>query len=130
MKELVKEISGLMGSSVTAACCLGIPAVVGAVAAAGLGFLINDFILFPLFFGLVGFTLWALYRSTRTHASMTPFWVGLAGAGLAAVGLFVHPWLVWTGLGTLLAGSVWDAWNGRGRLACATDPGAPGAAQK
>lgn len=127
MKELVKEISGLAGSSVTAACCLGIPAVVGAVAAAGLGFLINDVILFPLFFGLVGFTLRTLYRSTRTHASMTPFWVGLAGAGIAAAGLFVHPWIVWTGLGSLLAGSAWDAWNGRGSTACATDRGVPGA---
>ncbi len=117
MKELVKEISGLMGSSVTAACCLGIPAVVGALGAVGLGFLINDFILFPLFFGFTGFTLWGLYRSTRTHAAVTPFWVGLAGAVIAAVGLFVHPWSVWMGLGTLLAASVWDAWNSRERKA-------------
>ncbi len=117
MKELVKEISGLAGGSLTAACCLGIPAAVSALGALGLGFLINDFILFPLFFGFIGFTLWALYRSTRTRAAMTPFWVGLAGAGIAAVGLFVHPALVWTGLGTLLAGSVWNAWTRRGRSA-------------
>jgi hypothetical protein len=61
---------------------------------------------------------------------MTPFWVGLAGAGIAAAGLFVHPALVWMGLGTLLAGSLWDAWNGRVPKACATDPGASGAAKK
>jgi hypothetical protein len=89
--------------------------VVGALGALGLGFLINDFILFPLFFGFIGFTLWALYRSTRTRAAITPFWVGLAGAVTAAVGLFVHPSLVWTGLGTLLAGSVWNTWLGHSR---------------
>jgi mercuric ion transport protein len=89
MKELFKEISGwLAGGSLTAACCLGVPAVVSALGALGLGFLINDFILFPLFFGFIGFTLWSLYRSTRSHASMTPFWVGLAGALTAAIGLF------------------------------------------
>ncbi|MGQ0752120.1 MAG: MerC domain-containing protein [Betaproteobacteria bacterium] len=117
MNELIKQFSAWTGSVFTAACCLGVPAVVGALGAVGLEFLINDFILFPLFFGLVGFTLWTLYRSTRAHAFMTPFWLGLAGGCIAAVGLFMHPWLVWTGLGTLLAGSVWNAWNGRGRSA-------------
>ncbi|MBI4195069.1 MAG: MerC domain-containing protein [Betaproteobacteria bacterium] len=117
MKELFKEMTGFVGSSVTAACCLGVPAVVGAFGAFGLGFLINDFILFPLFFGFIGFTLWVLYRSTRTRAAMTPFWVGVVGAGAAAVGLFVHPSLVWIGLGTLLAGSVWGTWTRRGRSA-------------
>ena len=130
MKELIKQFSAWAGSVFAAACCLGIPAVVGALGAVGLGFLINDFILFPLFFGFIGFTLWTLYRSTRIHASMTSFWVGLTGGGIAAVGLFVHPWLVWTGLGSLLVGSVWDAWNGRGHKACATDPGAPSHAKK
>lgn len=117
MKELIKQFSAWTGSVFTAACCLGVPAVVGALGAVGLGFLINDFILFPLFFGFIGFTLWSLYRSTRTRSAMTPFWVGLAGAGTAAVGLFVHPSLVWMGLGTLLAGSVWGAWTKRGRSA-------------
>lgn len=117
MNELIKQLSAWAGSVFTAACCLGIPAVVGALGAVGLGFLINDFILFPLFFGFIGFTLWALYRATRTRAAMTPFWAGLAGAGTAAAGLFVHPVLVWTGLGALLAGSVWNAWTRRGRSA-------------
>ena len=130
MNELIKQLSAWAGSVFAAACCLGIPAVVGALGALGLGFLINDFILFPLFFGFIGFTLWALYRSARTHAAMTPFWVGLAGAGIATMGLFVHPWLVWTGLGSLLVGSLWDAWNGRVPKACASHPSAPSAAKK
>jgi len=130
MNELIKQLSAWAGSVFAAACCLGIPAVVGALGAVGLGFLINDFILFPLFFGLIGFTLWMLYRSSRRHALMTPFWVGLAGGGIAAVGLFLHPWVVWMGLGSLLVGSVWDAWNGHSGKACATDPNAPSPAKK
>ena len=130
MNELIKQLSAWAGSVFAAACCLGISAVVGALGAMGLGFLINDFILFPLFFGFTGFTLWTLYRSTRRHASITPFWVGLAGGGIAGVGLFAHPWLVWMGLGILLAASVSDAWNGRVPKACATHPSVPSAAKK
>ena len=39
---------GIVGASVAALCCLGIPAVLSSVAALGLSFLINDAILAPL----------------------------------------------------------------------------------
>lgn len=117
MKGLVKQLSALGGTGFAAACCLGFPAVVGAVAALGLGFLINDFILFPLFFGLLGFTLWTLYRSTRSHGAMAPFWLGVVGAAVASMGVFGISWLAWTGLGALLAGSLWNFWSRRQQLA-------------
>jgi mercuric ion transport protein len=39
---------GIVGSFIAAACCLGIPAVLSIVAASGLGFLIKDTYLRPI----------------------------------------------------------------------------------
>ena len=82
MKELIKQLSVIFGAGVAAACCLGVPVVLAAVGAAGLGFLINDAYLVPIFGVFVALSLWLLYRSARRHASLVPFWVALAG-GLA-----------------------------------------------
>lgn len=84
MKELIKQFSGIVGAGFAAACCLGAPVVLAAVGAAGLGFLINDAYLVPIFGDFVALTLWLLYRSARGHYSLVPFWLALAG-GLAGV---------------------------------------------
>lgn len=55
MKDNTKQIGTLIGSAITAACCLGLPVVISAVTAIGLGFLIHDAILVPMFMGFVGF---------------------------------------------------------------------------
>lgn len=129
MRELVKQLGGLFGAGIAAACCLGVPVVLGAVGAVGLGFLINDAYLFPLFVAFVGLCLWGLFRSARAHGNLIPFWVGLAGGVIAAAGL----WLlvtghsptgltVYAGLGVLVAGTVWGGLNTRKRAACPTEP--------
>jgi mercuric ion transport protein len=38
MKELIKQFSRIVGAGIAAACCLGVPVVLAAVGAAGLGF--------------------------------------------------------------------------------------------
>ncbi|MGH8672923.1 MAG: MerC domain-containing protein, partial [Burkholderiales bacterium] len=127
MKELVKQLGGLFGAGVAAACCLGVPVVLGAVGAVGLGFLINDAYLFPLFVAFAALCLWGLFRSARAHGNLVPFWVGLAGGVVGAAGL----WLlvtghsptgvpVYAGLGVLVAGSIWGGLNARKAVACAT----------
>jgi hypothetical protein len=68
MKELIKQFSGIIGADIAAACCLGISAVLAAVGAVGLGFLIHGAYLFPLFVGFITLTLWLLYRSARIPA--------------------------------------------------------------
>lgn len=128
IREMLKQFGGLLGAGIAAACCLGIPAVLAAMGAVGLGFLINDAYLFPLFAGFVAISLWFLFATARRHGNLTPFWVGLAGgvigvAGLwlLVTGLYPLPISVYGGLGVLIAGSIWDAWKGRQIAACATE---------
>lgn len=120
MKALAKQLAGLIGAGVAAACCLGVSAVLAVVGAAGLGFLVHDAYLFPLFVGFVGLSLWLLYRSARGNGNLAPFWfatagavAGSAGLWLLVTGLYPINWLVYAGLGALVAGSVWDFMRGR-----------------
>src|SRR5260370_34586905 len=85
----MKQLSGILGAGVAAACCLGVPVVLAAVGAAGLGFLVNDAYLFPIFAGFLALSLWLLYRSARSHQNLVPFWVALAGGLAGVVGLWV-----------------------------------------
>lgn len=125
MKALIKQFSGIIGAGVAAACCLGVPVVLAAVGAAGLGFLVYDAYLFPIFVAFVALSLWLLYRSVRGHQSLAPFWVALAGGLAGALGLWLmvtgfYPksWPIYVGLTVLIAGSVWDAVNGHRAAAC------------
>lgn len=125
MKDFFKQFAGLLGAGVAAACCLGIPAVLAALGAAGLGFLIHDAYLFPFFVGFVGFSLWLLYRSGSKRGVLAPFWLALAGGVFAAAGLWFMvtgikpmPWTIYAGLAVLVAGSVWDYLNARKAPAC------------
>lgn len=89
MKDLIKQFSGLIGAGIAAACCLGLSAVIAAVGAVGLGFLIRDAYLFPIFVGFIAFSLWLLHRSARGHADLAPFWLGLGGGVFGAIGLWL-----------------------------------------
>lgn len=128
MKDLLKQLGSLIGAGVAAACCLGVSAVLAAGGAVGLGFLIHDAYLFPIFVSLVGLSLWLLYRSARAHRKLAPFWLATAGGLFGAAGLWVlvtglYPvnWAVYAGLGVLVAGSVWDYVNGRRAAVCVTE---------
>ncbi len=125
MKAFLKQFAGLFGAGVAAACCLGIPAVLAALGTVGLGFIVHDAYLFPLFVSFAGFSLWLLYRSSRQHGRMAPFWLSLGGVAFGATGLwlmvtgiFPQPWSVYVGLAVLVAGSVWDYVNGRRAPVC------------
>ena len=126
MKAFLEQFASLAGTAVAAACCLGIPTVLAALGAAGLGFIVHDAYLFPLYVGFAGLSLWLLYRSARKHQSLTPFWLSLAGAIFGGIGLwfmvtgiFPQPWSVYMGLLVLIAGSIWDFVNGRRKVAAA-----------
>ncbi len=127
MKAFFEQIAGLLGAIVAAACCLGVPVILSTLGAVGLGFIVHDAYLMPLFVGFVGLSLWMLYRSARRHGDRRPFWLSLAGGLVGSValwfmvtGLYPLPWLVYASLFVLIAGSVWDFVNGRRQPACET----------
>ncbi len=124
MIAFLKQIGTLAGAAVAAACCLGIPAVLAALGTAGLGFIVHDAYLFPLYAGFAGFSLWLLYRSAMSHGNLYPFWLSLSGATFGGIGLwlmvtgiFPQPWSVYVGLLVLIAGSIWDFVDGRRKVA-------------
>ena len=128
MIAFLKQIGTLAGAAVAAACCLGIPAVLAALGTAGLGFIVHDAYLFPLYAGFAGFSLWLLYRSAQSHGNLYPFWLSLAGATFGGIGLwlmvtgiFPQPWSVYVGLLVLIAGSIWDFVDGRRKVAAARE---------
>lgn len=125
MKAFFKQFSGPLGAGIAAACCLGMPAIIAAFGAVGLGFLVHDAYLFPLFAGFAGVSVWLLYHSAKRHGQMGPFWLSLAGAVLGTAGLWLmvtgllpQPWSVTAGLAVLVVGSVWDYINGRRAPSC------------
>jgi mercuric ion transport protein len=115
MVDLVKQLASTLGAAFAAACCLGITAVVSALTALGAGFLIRDAVLIPLYLALLAVSLWLLYRSAKAHGGLGPFWLGLAGAAVAFVGLWVNPVLVYAGLVAIVAANVSDFMRGRRR---------------
>ncbi|MEW5710162.1 MAG: MerC family mercury resistance protein [Pseudomonadota bacterium] len=121
LADLIKQFGSVLGASFAAACCLGVTAALSAVTAIGAGFLINDAFLIPLYGALLGLSVWLLYRSTRAHGSPAPFYLGLSGAIVALVGLWVGPFLVYGGLAAIVAGSVWDFQRKRRQRACSSN---------
>ena len=129
MKRFLQQLGTIAGAVIAAACCLGVPVVLSAVAAVGLGFLIRDALLFPLFALMLGANLWLLRRSGRSHRNLAPFWMGAGAAALSLAGLLLlvsggsaARWLIYAGLAALLTASVWDFLNGRKAGALAPRP--------
>ncbi len=127
MKEFFKQFIGVFGAGIAAACCLGLPVVLTAFGAVGLGFIVHDAYLFPLFVGFAGLSLWLLYRSAKAHQNIQPFWISTLGGLIGAIalwlmvtGIYPLPWLVYVSLAVLISGSIWDFINGRKVATCAT----------
>ena len=120
MKNQTKKSAGLIGAAITAACCLGLTAVISALTAIGLGFLIHDAILIPLFIVFIGFNLWMLHHSDKYQeisntGTWSPFKLAGAGGGISILGLVLSvagitfaTVLVYSGLAMFFAGNVWD----------------------
>ena len=124
MRSAVGGVAGAVGSGFTALCCLGAPAALGILSAAGLGFLVNDAILVPLLVLLLGVTLWSLRRVGARHGRRGPAWAGYAGAGTVVLGVFTgSPAIGWVGAATLLTAAVWNVWlAARSRPAARAEP--------
>ena len=130
MKVKFEQFFSLFGAAIAVACCLGVPVILSAVGGVGLGFLVHDAYLFPIFVGFISLSLWILYRSANNHETVSPvaslpFWLSCAGALVSIVGLWFtvtgldpQVWAIYFGLGLFVAGTLWDFDIGRRAKAC------------
>lgn len=105
---MFKQITGSIGSIFASLCCLGFAPVLAALSAAGLGFVISDAILIPLLALFLSLALWGMKGSQKKHGKTVPFYIGVAGAVAALVGIFVFIPIHVIGLITLVGASIWD----------------------
>ncbi len=73
MKDLLKQLSGLLGTGFAASCCLRLPLALSALGATGLSFWAKDAYLFPFFVGFLVLTLWLLFRGLLIAATLWDF---------------------------------------------------------
>ena len=95
------------------------PAYAGIVSALGLGFLISAKYLLPLTVGFLAITALALgYHASRRHG-FGPLWLGLVAAAVILTGKFYFDMTqaTYTGVGILVAASVWNSWPRRAAAA-------------
>lgn len=99
---------GPIGSIIAALCCLGAAPVLAALAAVGLGFLINDLILIPFLALFLGVTVFALSRDRPRHGNSGPTWLAAAASLLSLGSLWISSIIVLVGLLLLVAASLWN----------------------
>jgi mercuric ion transport protein len=112
--ERIADWTGPIGSVFAALCCLGVPWLVAAVTAVGLGFVRADSILWPLMIASILVALWGMWAGYRTHRSYRPLSLGVAsGAALVGGVIFVHGFpareMIYAGSAGLIAASIWNA---------------------
>ena len=102
------SLAGLFGSGFALLCCAGVAPVLGLLSAIGLGFLIHDAVLIPLFIVALGVTGWGLWQGRRSHGRGSPLGLGLAGGALAVGGLYLWVPLAFIGFGAVVLASLWN----------------------
>lgn len=105
---IFRPVFGSLGSAVAALCCAGAPAVLGTLSAAGLGFLVNDLVHFPLLALFIGLGLWGLRDGAKRHGLRAVLALGGVGALLMSAGILLQPPVVYVGAATMIAASVWN----------------------
>jgi mercuric ion transport protein len=106
---------GVPGSIVAALCCLGVSALVSVATALGLGFLLNDAVLLPLFLLFLALSLWGLAAGWRRHRNPAALALGVAAGAVLFVFAFVRPSTPWAygGVAGLVIASAWNVWLAR-----------------
>jgi len=106
------------------ACPACWPAYAGVITSLGLGFLLDVRWLFPLTAAFLLVAVVALGFRARRRRGWGPFLVGLSASGIVLGGKFgfESDVAMYTGLGLLVAASIWNTWPGRGVPACRACP--------
>jgi mercuric ion transport protein len=105
--------AGALGAIVAALCCAGTPLIVAALAAAGLGGLRKDAILWPIMLVSLAVATWGYWQGYRVHHGWAPLFVGVIGAVSLALGVIVvHGFpampMIYTGAMLLVAATIWN----------------------
>ena len=96
-----------IGASFAALCCAGIPVALAVLSGIGLGFVINDLILFPMLFLSLGFSFHFMNINRKNYKNSNPFYIAIASAVLILVGIFFRPF-IWIGIAGFLGSTAWD----------------------
>lgn len=108
------------------ACPVCWPAYAGLLSSVGLGFLISAAYLLPLTLAFLGLTLAALAFRATNRRGFGPFLMGLVAAIAILLGKFLweSKLMIYSGIGMLVAASVWNAWPHREKLGQLPTPSA------
>ena len=83
--------------------------MIGALSAAGLGFLINDAVLIPLMVVTLSLTVWGLSQGRRWYGRNGPLLLGIGGSIGAVGGLFWWIPVAFVGFAAVVAAGAWNA---------------------
>lgn len=109
----VLDSAGVFGAIAAALCCAGTPFIVGAMTAAGLGFLRSDAILWPVMLVCLGVAIWRFELGRRVHRQQGPLVIGTVGAVSLACGVIVvhgppAMQMIYGGAIVLVAATIWN----------------------
>lgn len=117
---------GMVAALLTTACCVGLPAVVSLMSAAGAGFLLTDRYLQPLLVIVLLITVGASALTFWRHRNPAPLII-TAASGAIVYWFIYRSYLVpivWVGVAAMIGAQVWDVLAVR---ACAVGRGPSGA---
>jgi len=102
-----QSMFGAIVGSFGGLCCAGAPFIIAALTSLGVGFIINDFIVIPLFLVGAGWMLFSLKHNQKHHKNKKPLIIATLGVIITAIGIFVTS-IIWGGIILMLAGSIMD----------------------
>jgi len=119
--DLLREFAGVGAAMVAWFVCAGVPALLAAFGAVGAAALTGHAIMFPAFAGLLGVSVWLLWRSNWLRGDLRPFWLALASASFAIATTWlslveIFPFMGWwpyIGAAGLVAASLWSFYLSR-----------------
>ncbi len=104
------EQTALIGSVISALCCLGFAPFLSILSAIGAGFLINDFILLPLLILFLIIGGFGLKRSSQKYKNNKPLYLHILASLIILIftyGKYI-PVLSWLGIAGLIVASFWS----------------------
>ncbi len=116
LRNLVREVAGVAAAMVAWFVCAGVPALLAAFGAIGAAGLTQHAFMFPAFAGLLGVSVWLLWRAGWRRDDLRPFWLALASAVFAILTTWfalveIFPFMGWwpyLGVAGLIGASLWN----------------------